>query len=352
MHTPARLALALFATLLLVELGLRGYRAAIDQVPPHPDPSVEDEWEWARDHLRAGKASLTGVARYDAELGWITVPKARAADGGRIRKLDEQPPPGVRRIVFVGDSFMRELGAMNASFLPGWEVLNLAVQGYGAGQTWLRYHTVGARYGGEIAVFGFYLRDYFRIFRSFRGYAKPTFALDEGGRIVVGNVPVIAPEALLEAYRTGERRIGGHGLRSYVLDFVRGRMAVLGRERRVEESDLRLLAAFFTGFRDDARAAGACPFLLIFPTRPDGYDGAYPQLDRRTRALARELDLPYLALADGLFTGRSLEEQGRWYEDGGGRHMSREGRAESIRLLDEALAGYEPGRCPAGAAAD
>ena len=54
------------------------------------------------------------------------------------------------------------------------------VQGFGAGQAWLRYREDGVVYRGDVAIFGLYLRDYFRTFRAFRSFAKPTFALVDG----------------------------------------------------------------------------------------------------------------------------------------------------------------------------
>lgn len=346
MQTLLRFALATLATLLLVELGLRGYRHAIDQVPPHPDPSVADEWDWVRDHLRADASELPGLASYDPQLGWSNGPKIRRRIGDPTGVPLERRP-GVPRIVLTGDSFTRELGHMGRTFLPEWEVVNVAVQGYGAGQIWLRYRSEGARWQGDLVVYGLYLRDYFRTFRSFRGYAKPTFSLDAAGEVVVEGVPVVSPDVLLEAYRRGERRVGG-GWRSFLLDFLAERADLYRTRMRIDEDEFRLFAAILDRFRRDVEAAGACPFLAIIPTRPDGYTGIFREIDLRTRETARAMGLPGVALAEGLFEGVPLEEREAIFASGSGRHMSKRGRAEAIRLLHEALADAAPGRCPAG----
>ena len=344
-----RLAATLLATVLLLEAGFRAYRAAIDQVPPHADPSRADEWSWARARLRAGEARLHGDAEYDATLGWTVGPKFRDADGGRSA-FAEARRPGVPRLALVGDSFTRELDNLGRPFLPGWEIVNLGVQGYGADQTLLRYQTAGARYGADVVVFGFYLRDYFRMLRSFRGYAKPTLSLEASGELVVAGVPVITPEALLAAYRSGERRIG-EPWRPWALDFVRQRLALYEARERIDPEAWRVWAAVLHRFRDDARATGACPFLLIFPTRPGEYHGTvYEAIDLRTRQEARAAGLPWLALAEAFYQGASPAERERLFDEGTSGHLSAHGRRSAVAALEAALVAHDLDRCRAPAA--
>jgi hypothetical protein len=260
----------------------------------------------------------------------------------------------VPRLLLVGDGFTRELGDLGASFLPGWEIVNLAVQGYGADQSLLRYQGAGVRYGADVAVFGFYLRDYFRMLRSFRGYAKPTLALDAAGELVVEGVPVIAPEALLAAYQGGERRIGEPG-RSWALDFVRQRLVIQEARARLEPEAWRIWVAVLRRFRDDARAAGACPFLLVFPTRPDDYHGTvYEEIDLRTRQEAEALGLPWLALAQALYDGAAPDERERLFNEGSSGHLSDHGRRSAVAALEAALVahGLDACRAPSSPAAD
>jgi hypothetical protein len=349
MKTPLRLAISAALTLLLVEAGFRASRKASDEPPPHADLSVADEWSWAQEHLRAGEARLYGGADYDPTLGWAVGPKFRSADGS-LAAFGEARRPGVPRLVLVGDSFSRELGDLGPDFLPGWEIVNLAVQGYGTDQVLLRYQGAGVRYGADVAVFGFYLRDYFRMLRSFRGYAKPTLALDAGGELVVEGVPVISPEALLAAYRSGERRIGDPW-RSWALDFVRERLAIHEARARIEPEAWRIWVAVLRRFRDDARAAGACPFLLVFPTRPEDYHGTlYETIDLRTREEASALGLPWLALAQALYDGVAPDERERLFSEGRSGHLSEHGRASAVAALEAALVAHGLDACRAPSA--
>jgi len=346
MKLLARLALVLLATLLLTELGVRAYRTLLDQGPPHPDPAVEEEWEWARRHLRSGRPRVVGHIRHDPQLGWIAPRKVRPAAGRETVRRERTP--GVPRLVLTGDSFTRELGTLGEAFRPRWEVVNLAVQGFGAGQAWLRFRTAGVPLEADVAVYGIYLRDYFRTFSRFRNYAKPTFSLEPAGELVVGNVPVPSPEALYEAYRSGERAIGRPG-RSWLWDSVRERWNVR-RVLRAEELDV--FAGLLRAFRDDALGSGACPLLLVFPTRPDDYYGEVDEtLDGRLTELARTLDLPRLSLAEALYAPATPAERAALFESGRGAHMSPHGRAEVIRVLDEALDAFEPGACRSAPAA-
>src|SRR5262245_25220320 len=57
--------------LLAMEVSVRAYYASTGHPPPHPDPSVRAEWEWAREHLAAGRAALPGSATFDPNLGWL-----------------------------------------------------------------------------------------------------------------------------------------------------------------------------------------------------------------------------------------------------------------------------------------
>lgn len=349
MRIVLRLAVVLCASVLLVEAGFRLYRRLIDQVPPHPDLSVADEWDWARDHLRRGEPRLYGRAEYDPELGWTVGPKFRGLEGDRaplpLRRRD-----GVPRLVLVGDSFTRELADLGRA-LPGWEIANLAVQGYGAGQTWLRYQRDAVRYGGDVVVFGLYLRDYFRMFRSFRGYAKPTLALDAAGELRVEGVPVIAPEALYEAYRRGERRIGRPG-RLWFVDFLRQRMALWEAREGIRPERWRLMAAVLQRFDHDARAEGSCPLLLIFPTRPEDYHGTvYETLDARAQETAAAVGLPTLALSRTLYAGMEPSQQRGAFNEGSGGHLSPLGRRRAVRALEETVLALDLAACRARARA-
>jgi hypothetical protein len=117
---------------------------------------------------------------------------------------------GKQRIVVLGDSFTfgEEVSDdetysydLQAS-LPGTEILNLGVQGYGHDQMLMYLKEEGVKYHPDVVVVGFAYLDIYRNIESFFAYAKPRFELASEG-LQLTNVPVPTPEHVLaeEAYR-------------------------------------------------------------------------------------------------------------------------------------------------------
>jgi hypothetical protein len=112
--------------------------------------------------------------RVDAELGWVHTPSASAfheVEGHRYRvsynahgyRGPDRPwekPPGVRRVVVLGDSYVdgSEVGdaevftAILARTLSGIDVVNLGVYGYSTAQELLTLDRVGRRYAPDLVV--------------------------------------------------------------------------------------------------------------------------------------------------------------------------------------------------------
>jgi len=225
-------------------------------------------------------------------------------------------------------------------YLPGWEVLNLGVSGYGVAQSVLRYEKLGARYRPDVAVLGFFIHDYFRNEDRFRSYAKPYFTLEREGRLSLHDEHLFPPELLLEQYQRGERRVGGPG-HSYAWAALQGAMRRPFRALRLERdhSTWRLFAALLRRFRDDVREHGGTPLLLIIPTRPARYAGTiYEQIDRAAREEAHSLDLPVVALADVFHASPDAARPEPIYNsDALGGHLSVAGNRETARLLGESV---------------
>src|SRR5438876_3754019 len=100
---------------------------------------------------------------HSSQLGWELRPGVRE-DGlttnsaglrGQVEYAPERPA-GVRRVIAVGDSFTFGVQVRDDETMPAqlegalnrrgrWEVLNLAVPGYGTDQQWLRLQQVGFR---------------------------------------------------------------------------------------------------------------------------------------------------------------------------------------------------------------
>lgn len=151
------------------------------------------------------RANLRDVAVFEG--------KTLSSNSRGLRGAQEHPvnkPEGVTRIVVIGDSFTfgEDVGddetwpsRLQAS-MPGTEVLNLGVHGYGHDQMLLYLREEGLKYHPDVVVVGFLPDDMERNVVSFRDFAKPRFVLD-GDRLRLSNVPVPTPDEVLrrEPYR-------------------------------------------------------------------------------------------------------------------------------------------------------
>lgn len=367
---PVRRALLVAAMvlgpLLLLELGLRLAHALGDGVPPAADESFEKEWRWAERHLAAGTAVLESNFAHDPLTGWRNAPGLRkdglttnSAGMRGSREYAPGRPAGVRRLVLVGDSYT--FGAdvrdeetfahrLGAGLLPGaWEVLNLAVPGTGTDQQVLEFEHRGRAWAPDVAVLGFFVRDYSRNILWFRDYAKPLFVVDDtlpdGLRLT--HSPVIAPEALYAEYLSGRRRVGGAPLRSWVL-------ASLGAGlRSLDEWEVGpgvpawdVLSRLMARFGRLAREAGATPVWLVIPGRdtlaPGGSSAA--ELEEACARRARELGLPCLRLDAAFRAHAQAHPDDPVYDppDAGG-HLSPTGHRLVAEELARLLAGLVEG---------
>jgi hypothetical protein len=354
--------LILLYVFVLGEAGVRLHTALYDKAPPSPDRSLEREWRWALDHLAAGTATFPGYARYDPELGWtmkpnLVDPKWRTNSVGMhsYREFTEERVPGRPRILLIGNSYTFGFeidyehafhSVLERELLPDWEVLNFAVPGYGPDQILLMYEKMGARYRPDVAVFGFYVRGFFRISSSFRSYAKPFFVLNSRQKLELQGVPVISPQALFAKYASGKRRIGGWD-RSYLLATLGSRVTRAIERRRITADDesWALMGAILRRFSHAMTEAGSQPFLLIIPARPATHpDSVYEDLERLALAEARELSLPSLSLQEGF----SADSAAPVFRKKTGGHLSIEGNRLMAQLLyrgllDAGLVNVNPG---------
>jgi hypothetical protein len=358
MGTVGRVALAALLCGLVVEGGLRIQAELKGQPPEHASRSLRSEWKWAREHLDAGAARLPSPLIYDPELGWASRPEpngpARVNSAGMRsdHEFSVDPLPGVPRLMLIGDSYT--FGAFapdGADFasrlgrdLQEWEILNLAVSGYGPDQAVLSFEVRGRKYQSDVVVLGFYVRGYHRMLATFRGYAKPWFDLDERGELVLHGVPVPTPEELYQAYLSGDRSVPNWGY-SYTLGLC-GKLLEQLRESRPpdrEERSWQIMAALLRRFRDGVLASGATPFLLIIPNRPEDYTGSvFEEIDRLAQLEAEELGIPSLSLAAAFGENAAAMYRPRAF----GGHFSAEGHGVVADLLADAL--REAGLIPDG----
>ncbi len=182
----AEWALAAISTLAFVliagagELLLRAVRPAFLRRSRVEHPHIYSEaYGWA---LRPG-------ARYVGRHGEAITVNARGYRGA----LHEGPPPeGVTRVLMLGDSITFGTGVGDGETfsdrldaLPGLEVVNLGVDGYGTDQELIRLEREGLAYHPRVVVLNFCLRnDYFDNALPVALYdgrsPKPYFTLDAG----------------------------------------------------------------------------------------------------------------------------------------------------------------------------
>ena len=288
------LALAALATVVVAEGLTRVTYAVTGAAPPHADRTRHLEWTWAAQVLAAGAYAAPADTVFDPRLGYRMAPgrdeagvRTNAAGLRADREFEPTPESGVRRVLLVGDSYTWGWSVANEETwaaclersLPGWEVLNLGVPGYGVDQAVLAYEEIGAAYAPDVVVLGFFVRDFFRNEVGFRGYAKPRFVLAAGDRLRRVDEHLVPPAQLAAAYLDGERTMGGWDY-SYLWSLLSSTWARSPYARsglNAESPTMRLMAGLLRRFRDQTTERGAVPFLLVLPERLDKHQGTHWQ---------------------------------------------------------------------------
>jgi hypothetical protein len=178
---------------------------------------------WIADRKRKGEVA-DSFDIHHPRLGWALRPDIRELRvfGDRVlnsnsrglrgrREIPYEKPAGVRRVLVLGDSFTFGQDVSDDEtychqlerLLPGAEVLNLGVHGYGHDQMLLYFQEEGVKYRPDVVLLGFLYDDMERNLVGFRDYAKPRFE-QRDGRLELRNVPVPPPEQMLrqEPYRS------------------------------------------------------------------------------------------------------------------------------------------------------
>jgi lysophospholipase L1-like esterase len=341
----------IWAVVLLAAEGItRAVYALAGDVPPTRDASLAEEWRWVQRHLEADAAVLPGLGVYDPRLGWRMLPNQRAeslrtnAAGMRAtRDFPLEPEPGRRRLMLIGDSYTFGAGVRDEEtfarvledvHLSGWDVLNLAVSGYGTDQQLLSFEYEGRRYRPDVVALGFFVRDYSRNLMRFRAYAKPRFVLDPAGGLRLEGSPVEPPEAYLEAYASGAREIRPQSP-SYVLELLRERFSELEQRRIDDDSEgWRVLAALMDRFARSVRESGAEPLWVLIPSRGALGDdrGRFTDLELLVERRAAEIGLPYLSLT-GALREHDAPEAPVYDSPGDGGHFSAKGHQVAAQAI-------------------
>lgn len=192
----------------------------------------------------------------------------------------------------------------------------------------------GVTYRPDIAVFGFYHRDFLRNALFFKSYLKPYFTLREDDSLELHTEHLMSPQALHEEYVSGRRRVGGwHYSQGYAAVH---RILTQWRWIDREDADWRRMAAILRRFRDSALEVGAQPFLLVIPEQ--GYKvqgGQFEDIDRLALAEARTLGLPALSIREAFNSTDDRKRAAPFFRADG--HLTEVGNCEMARHLAMAL---------------
>jgi len=351
----------LLATIILIEGSFRLYYAVTDKVPAAGDLSVQREWRWVKARLADGKVSFDPRFVYDRHAGWANAPNIDTTpkNQGRVvtnrfgmRNHQEFPLeriPGKQRMLIVGDSYSFGYGVSNeetfayrlAGMLPDWEVMNFAVSATGTDQNYLMYEHHGKPFKPEVVLLGFYVLDYNRNTYSFRDYAKPMFLPQADGKLQLTNVPVTAPEALIEQYRSGKKQIGGW---HYSYAWAALKQAVSDRIKRDRDEGAlgrRTLTGIMELFVASVRANGATPVWINFPIRDilDEEESKYRAISDFADAEAKRLGMPVLNLEPVFrdYLAKHPEIKTLWRPEDIGGHMNADGNRVAASAIHDLL---------------
>lgn len=214
--------------------------------------------------------------RHHPLRGWTLAPGLRdvvvfgdkrlssSSRGLRGRREHAIPkPPGTLRVAVFGDSFTfgeevsdeETFAHRLEELLPGVEVLNFGVHGYGHDQALLYLREALPLYQPDVVLVGHVNDDALRNMLTFRSFAKPRFRL-AGETLHLEGVPVPTPEAVLAAAPWRSRFFD-------LVTMVRERLLWRWGDR-IGESD-RLTAAILAAIFRESRAGGARPGVVLLP---------------------------------------------------------------------------------------
>ena len=219
-------------------------------------------YEFDVHHPVRGWASKPNVHDTEIYEGKVLSTNSRGLRGSR--EYTYEKPDGVIRIVVIGDSFTfghevaddETFSHYLAEMLPGIEVLNLGVHGYGHGQMLLYLKEEGVKYDPDVVLLGYIDQDVERNILGFRDFAKPRYELVSGELRLTG-VPVASPEETL-------RR---EPFRSKLLDlFSIFRTRFLWQSGRTAKYQDELTLAILDEIAETTRSIGATPAFAHLPT--------------------------------------------------------------------------------------
>ncbi len=279
----------------------------------------------------AVKPDLRNEKIYD---GQIINSNSRGLRG--ITEYAYEKPAGVTRILVFGDSFtFGDVVSDDETYpfylqqlLPGSEVLNFGVHGYGHDQMLLYLKEQTSKYSPDIVMTGFVTCNILRNIYNFRDYAKPKFILQDG-KLVLTNTPIPPPEELLqnEKYRSKFLRI--LKIIKTWRDWKTGKMDVSEKEHQA----MKITEPILDEMIAEIRRIRAEPLFLYIPSFNDLLEenrNLYP-VNSFFRRFVAGRDIRWVSGVDALKResekGIDFEKEGHW-------------NAKANELMAEAVAEY------------
>lgn len=284
---PARLALMVFG-LVLGGLILEGLVRVFFQEPIRPR-FVTDSGFGVRANQPNVKTRHVVPGEYDVG---VTTNSAGMRDATREYSFEKEP--GVVRVLLLGDSFVFGHGVEDEQVVSSqleselarrdpldrrFQVLNLAVSGFGQAELLVTYRELGRRYKADYVVLFYFDND------VGNNSVSALFALDGDSVVRTGDdyLPGVAVREVL--YETPViRHLFTH---SQAWNLVRNRLSAvaqasllkkrgLARYDDVEPEAVELTKALFRQFVADIQADSARPVVAIIPSRGDPPTSNFP----------------------------------------------------------------------------
>ncbi len=320
---------------------------------------------WSGYYLKEGAT----YAVASATRGWANKPSATTvygeaefrvdvvhnALGYRGRELAREKPPGVRRVLVLGDSFAYGIGVADDEtfsarlerLVPGIEVINTGVNGYGTAQELLLLRDEGLALRPDLVLVAFFWND------VGNSYNRPSLRFRvEGEQLVWPEPQAVAPVAGVDTRRAWLRH-------SYAYRFLSDRLKLVGFALAValglpqestdflapdeRESAWRLEAALLREIRDLAAGIGARTLIALIPDQVQvdtdasvvGLEPADYDVQSRIQEIGAELAIPVIDLGPALRSERERAGEPLYYPKD--RHLNARGHAVVARALRASL---------------
>lgn len=276
---------------------------------------------FAKDVLVVNLIAERKHTKYDADLGWVNIPRLNIADmygpGIYLKtnalgfrnddEIDIEVPEGKRRVICSGDSFTLGYGVANdktwcqrlGSIDPQIEPVNMGQGGYGVDQAYLWFKRDGSKLAHQIHLLAFITNDFARMQSDrFLGYPKPVLHLSNGA-LTVRNVPV--PELSYNFPRLAHFFQYFETLRT--VQFFRGLLSKLGfsakrHDTKRTEENRRVVFEVFQDLKNFHEQHGSRLMLVYLPTTADLRGNRSNDSVAFIEQTADTLDIPFINLID------------------------------------------------------